>query len=473
MKKNDNYPLVLTGPGRDYAPDGTIRQYRVIHIHEYTCVVRYDNGETQTSSLADKQTINNDIRKERFMLRPIPETEEVKQEETEASVSEAPTEVPKERKKRSPNKPRIRIAPAPPVLDPTVDLTRTETVLLEGDCLEQMREIADHSVATAYIGLPYQTTKHSWDIKIDLAKMWPELKRIVKPGGAMCFLTTGILTAELMMSNKADYRYKITWIKQEHTGCYANGTTPAKHMYEEVVVFRNGKDEEGHDRFFRYNEIKYQGDPREEWWADDDATVGSRYGNARSGTYGNEDGSLHPVDVLFGSNRDDYYWEQRNRMKLLPPGEEFDLARSVTNNPLWLAMYLIKTFSNPGDTVLDITMGLGTTGVAAVNLGRKFIGIEMNRTVLMCAREFIDAAGPGEHFEYWNLLVFQTNSFMQPAPLRKQILTYEDTLVEYDLLAKPVEADPKKLGYESYAEEKTEEEPEEPEDKAAAAGSGK
>lgn len=222
--------------------------------------------------------------------------------------------------------------------------------LMLGDCLERMKEIPDGSVDLILTDPPYGTTACKWDSVIDLDKMWEQLKRVIKPNGAIVLFGAEPFSSYLRLSNLQNYKYDLYWKKEKPTNFFQ-------------LKKRFGKSTEIISVFYvkqcTYNPQKY--------------SVEYRVKNAPKGVHNSvltginkkvtpydDDGTRYPCDVL-----------EFNREKL-------GSTVHPTQKPVALMEYLIKTYSNEGETVLDFTMGSGTTGVACVNTNRNFIGIEMD-----------------------------------------------------------------------------------------------
>lgn len=218
--------------------------------------------------------------------------------------------------------------------------------LMKGDCLERMKEIESGSVDMVLADVPYGTTQCKWDSVIPLEPMWEQLKRIIKPRGAIVMTACQPFTSALGASNLKYLRYSWVWEKP-HTGQLNAKRMPLKSI-EDVLVFYASQP--------TYNPQFTFGDP----YVRARGVGGSSaecYGQQRRHTTVS-DGRRYPKQRLNFSNREGNV--------------------HPTQKPVALMEYLIKTYTNEGETVLDFTMGSGTTGVAARNLGRKFIGIEMD-----------------------------------------------------------------------------------------------
>ena len=190
---------------------------------------------------------------------------------------------------------------------------------------------------------PYGTTNCKWDSVIPFEPMWAQLKRIVKPNGAIVLTASQPFTSALVMSNVGMFRYDLKWIKTQATGFYNANRMPLR-AHEDILVFYRSLPS--------YNPQKTAGEP----YVQKRGSASNVYQGKDLSVTVNETGMRHPLS-----------WQvfQRDADKVHP-----------TQKPVALMEYLIRTYTNAGETVLDFTMGSGTTGVAAANTGRRFIGIE-------------------------------------------------------------------------------------------------
>lgn len=235
--------------------------------------------------------------------------------------------------------------------------------LMKGDCLERMKEIESGSVDMILADPPYGTTQCKWDSVIPLAPMWEQLKRIIKPNGAIVLMAQTPFDKVLGASNLPMLKYEWIWEKTAATGHLNAKKAPMK-AHENALVFSD--DPETHENMLvfygkqpTYNPHMTHGhEPTNSFTKSDDAD-GECYGKTVSVSGGGST-SRYPRSVqIFKSDK--------QKLSLHP-----------TQKPVALMEYLIKTYTNEGETVLDFTAGSGTTGVAARNLNRKFIGIEMD-----------------------------------------------------------------------------------------------
>lgn len=245
-----------------------------------------------------------------------------------------------------------------------IDLLKETSLLnnvIEGDSLEILSTIPSESVDMVLVDLPYGTTQNKWDSIISLDELWKEYNRIVKQNGAMVFTASGLFTAQLMMSNPKYYKYKFVWEKSKPTN-FLNAKKQPLRKHEDILVF--------YRKHPTYNPQMTKGTPY---------SKGVRK-NQNTGSYGEfqptlveSSGERYPVDVL-------YFKTAEAEGKVVHP----------TQKPVDLGRYLIRTFTNPGDVVLDNTSGSGSFLVSAILEGRNFIGIEKNEDVSLFKKEPID-----------------------------------------------------------------------------------
>ena len=230
-----------------------------------------------------------------------------------------------------------------------------------GDCLEVMQDIPDGSVDMVMTDPPFGTTACKWDVVIPFEPMWAQLKRIVKPNGAIVLTASQPFTSALVMSNVAMFKYCWVWEKNKATG-HLNAKKQPMNSYEDIVVFYSNQ--------VAYNPQMGQGV----------AYSNNHLAGDQGECYGETKGS----SVKNVTTR----YPRRNIQLPVDMKAEFH----PTQKPVALMEYLIRTYTNPGETVLDFTMGSGTTGVAAANTGRRFIGIEMDADYFAIASARIQKA---------------------------------------------------------------------------------
>ncbi len=228
--------------------------------------------------------------------------------------------------------------------------------LMLGDCLERMKEIPDGSVDMILADPPYGTTACKWDSVIPLEPMWEQLKRIIKPNGAIVMTASQPFTTTLIASNLKEFRYCWVWEKQQPTGFLDARRKPMK-AHEDVCVF--------YAATATYNPqglIAVQ-------------VKNSRKNKAGNGVYG-------------AVGADDYVQKEGNFPRSVLKIDRVTHGQvHPTQKPVALMEYLIKTYTNENETVLDFTFGSGTTGVACMNTNRKFIGIEKDAGYFEIAKQ--------------------------------------------------------------------------------------
>jgi len=229
-----------------------------------------------------------------------------------------------------------------------------------GECLDKLTEISDASVDMILTDLPYGTTACSWDSIIPLDKLWEQYNRVVKENAAMVFTASQPFTTILASSNIKNFRYEWIWQKPQGTNPMNAKIMPLK-SHENILVFYKTKP--------TYNPQMTKGTPYG-GFKSETSTIGEVYGKAKSVHRDNPEGTRYPKTIL-----------SFKQEKGLHP----------TQKPVSLMEYLIKTYTNEGDVVLDSTMGSGTTGVACVNTSRKFIGIEKDPKYFQIAYDRIYA----------------------------------------------------------------------------------
>ena len=232
-----------------------------------------------------------------------------------------------------------------------------------GDCLERMKEIPDGSVDMILADPPYGTTACKWDSVIDLPSMWEQLKRIVKPNGAIVLFGAEPFSSALRMSNIKNYKYDWKWEKSKATLFTLAKKRPMK-SDEDIIIF--------YEKQTTYN-------PQ--------MTIGKPY-KGRNNIKNHKE--LKGEWIIKQGNRSDNKGFRYPRTNLKIPNEN-KIGQHPTQKPVALMEYLIKTYTNEGETVLDFVMGSGTTGVACKNLGRNFIGIEKDETYFKIAQDRINA----------------------------------------------------------------------------------
>ena len=235
--------------------------------------------------------------------------------------------------------------------------------LYNGDCLEIMKNISDKSVDMILCDLPYGTTACKWDTVIPFEPLWEHYNRVIKDNGAICLFGSEPFSSKLRISNLRMYKYDWIWKKTKAQGFLNSKKMPLKD-YENICVF--------YKRLPVYNPQgiiygNFQNDRKSKYIKGEDI-----YGKEKE--FGISHMSNFPKQIIEFSN---------------PSGKG---QLHPTQKPVELLEYLIKTYTNENDIVLDNCMGSGTTGVACKNLNRNFIGIELDENYFNIAKERIDKA---------------------------------------------------------------------------------
>jgi len=236
-----------------------------------------------------------------------------------------------------------------------------------GDCLERMSEIPDGSVDMVLTDPPYGTTACKWDSIIPLELMWEQLKRVIKPNGAIVMTASQPFTSILGVSNVKQLKYSWQWVKSRATGHLNAKKMPMKNL-EDILVFYAKQPTYNPQGVERCDVMQH---------------------NSKSHSLRGK--STDPTSVVTGGIEFKPYKQTLTNYprQLIEISSEGGTVHP-TQKPVALMEYLIKTYTNEGETVLDFTMGSGTTGVAAKNLKRNFIGIELDEGYFEIAKKRID-----------------------------------------------------------------------------------
>ena len=228
--------------------------------------------------------------------------------------------------------------------------------LMQGDCLELMKDIPDGSVDMILADLPYGTTRNRWDEVLPFNALWKEYERIIKDNGAIVLHSQQLFTSKLIMSNSNIYKYSWVWSKSQVSG-FLNAKKQPLREHEDICVF--------YKKQCTYNPQMVKG------------KMQLKNTGKRSSNYNKFEAQPHYSDEYYPKTILDF------------PLRRFK-GGHPTQKPVELAEYLIKTYTNEGDTVLDNVMGSGTTGVACKNLNRNFIGMELDEEYFKIATERIN-----------------------------------------------------------------------------------
>ena len=233
--------------------------------------------------------------------------------------------------------------------------------LYNGDCLEVMDKLIEQGVKVDAIitDPPYGTTACKWDSVIPFDEMWDRLNKLIKPNGAIVLFGSEPFSSALRMSNVKEYKYDWVWNKRKAGNIFLAKFQPMK-THENISIFNN------HNYFPQM--VKREKVKKSKNYGTGETMGGKKEKENKLYTYTHK----NPISILDFSNAN-------QKGKVHP-----------TQKPVALLEYLIKTYTNEGDVVLDFTMGSGSTGVACKNLNRKFIGIELDENYFNIAKERIE-----------------------------------------------------------------------------------
>lgn len=245
--------------------------------------------------------------------------------------------------------------------------------LRKGDCLEVMKDIPDKSIDMILCDLPYgclNKNKSKWDKRISFSDLWKQYNRIIKDNGCILLFGQGIFTAECIISNKKYFRYTFVWDKVAKNG-FLNANRMPLRQHEDIMVF--------YKKLPTYNPQMTKCEPHKR--------------NHGKGKMVN-----HPVNNCYGNFIDlpTIISDEKYPTSIISVSKEHCNGKFYhpTQKPVALLEYLIKTYTNENETVLDNCMGSGSTGVACVNTNRNFIGIELDENYFNIAKERIEKTCP-------------------------------------------------------------------------------
>lgn len=235
--------------------------------------------------------------------------------------------------------------------------------LRQGDCLELMKEMPDKSVDMILCDLPYGTTACKWDNVIPFEPLWEQYNRIIKDNGAIVLFGREPFTSKLVCSNIKDYKHKWVWNKKQ-SGSFQNAKYMPLQIDEDIIVFCKENKKVNYYPIMRKGKMRKRGGAKQK-----SRVVGS----------GLQDGFCNYSDLYYPTNILEFASIRKGRLH-------------ETEKSINLLEYLIKTYTNENEVVLDNCMGSGSTGVACVNTNRNFIGIELDEKYFEIAKERINNA---------------------------------------------------------------------------------
>jgi len=238
-----------------------------------------------------------------------------------------------------------------------------DSKLILAECIEEMKKIKKESIDMILCDLPYGTTQCSWDSIIPFKDLWEQYERIIKLNGAIVLTASQPFTSNLVMSNPKLFRYSLVWEKSKSTG-YLNSKKMPMRAHEDILVF--------YKKLPTYNPQMVQGTPYDKGTAHRPTQV---YRKQKGEIHvKNEDGLRFPRSVQ-------YFKTAESEGKVYHP----------TQKPIAMFEWLIKTYSNENDIILDNCIGAGTTAIAAIRTNRKYIGIEINEEYYKISLERIES----------------------------------------------------------------------------------
>lgn len=232
--------------------------------------------------------------------------------------------------------------------------------LFNGDCLEIMKQIPDKSVDMILCDLPYGVTNNQWDIIIPFELLWAEYNRIIKDNGCIALFGNQPFTSHLVLSNEKYFRYSLVWVKNKFSD-FLNAKRKPMKVNEDICIFYKKQP--------TYNPQYTYAKPYTRWNTQNAVDKQTNYGKHKS-NIAKSDGKRLPLTVL-----------NFNRV---------ERPMHPTQKPVDLLEWLIKTYTNENEIVLDNCMGSGSTGVACFNTNRKFIGIELDEKYFNIAKQRIE-----------------------------------------------------------------------------------
>lgn len=232
--------------------------------------------------------------------------------------------------------------------------------LRQGDCLELMKDIPDKSIDMVLCDLPYGATKNKWDNVIPFEPLWNQYNRIIKDNGAIVLFGNQPFSSHLILSNEKYFRYSMVWEKNKFSD-FLNAKRKPMKVNEDIIVFYKKQP--------TYNPQYTYSTPYKRWNSQEAVDKQTNYGKHKC-NIAKSDGRRLPLTIL-----------KFNRV---------ERPLHPTQKPVDLLEYLIKTYTNENEVVLDNCMGVGSTGFACLNTNRKFIGIELDENYFNIAKDRLE-----------------------------------------------------------------------------------
>lgn len=237
----------------------------------------------------------------------------------------------------------------------------SRSTLFWADCFDVFPSIPDKSVDAIIADLPYGTTSCKWDSILPFDKLWMEYERIIKPNGAIVLTASQPFTSALVMSNPKLFKYQWVWVKTKKTG-FTNGKNRPLSQHEDILVFSKANVANGSKVMMKYNPQGLQ-----------------PLGKVRKGDKNKSTGDTNGQKYYRPSQSKDYVQEFTNYPTTVLSVASEGKTMHPTQKPVELMEYIIRTYTDENDIVLDNTMGSGTTGLACLKTNRQFIGIEKEK----------------------------------------------------------------------------------------------
>lgn len=219
-----------------------------------------------------------------------------------------------------------------------------------GDCIDIMRDLPSGCIDMVLCDLPYGCTRNSWDTAVPFGELWDAYGRVVKPDGAVVLFGSGMFTADLMASNRGMWRYNLVWNKTTPTG-FLNAKRMPLRSHEDICVF--------YRRPPKYNPVMTKASRKV-------SSAASKRGSRAAASYGAYGRTGYDSDERYPTSVLEFATDKQRE------------ALHPTQKPVALLQLLVRMYTDEGDTVLDNCMGSGSTGVACIRTGRRFVGIELD-----------------------------------------------------------------------------------------------
>ena len=253
-----------------------------------------------------------------------------------------------------------------------------ESYIKQGDCLELMKELPDKSIDMILCDLPYGVLNKGnanakWDSVISFDALWASYNRVIKDNGAIVLFGSGLFTADLMLSNRKMWRYNLIWKKGERVSGFLNANRMPLRNHEDIAVF--------YKKLPTFHPQMVKCEPHQR---------NHGRGNLAGRTNNNCYGSFIEVQSVISDEK-----FPKSVIDIQPEHKEF---LHPSQKPVELLEWLIKSYTEPGEVVLDNCMGSGSTCVAAMDCGRKYVGFELEPKYFDIAKRRIEEAGSGKNF---------------------------------------------------------------------------